>query len=124
MKKLNLKKLNVFRQYNKIKAYKEVFQSEKGQIILEDLVASFSVMKPSFFDCPRKSAYKEGQKSVVLSILKVLDIDDLALIEEIKKIKNQYGGQNNERKFQTSPSRTGLPRRNGFSRELQKPTKT
>lgn len=50
-----------------------VFNSEDGETVLDDMAARFHAHTPTFVaGDPHESAYLEGQRSVVLSILNMI----------------------------------------------------
>jgi len=56
-----------------IAAYRMVFGSEDGETVLDDLEARFFMHAPTFVaGDPHESAYLEGQRSVVLTILHMI----------------------------------------------------
>jgi len=46
--------------------YKSIFESEDGQIILEDLSRRFGVYRTSFVPDSDETAFREGQRDVLL----------------------------------------------------------
>jgi hypothetical protein len=68
-----------------IRAYREVFNSEAGQIVLEDLIKSCHVLHSTFDPNTNETYYKEGERSVVIRILKTVNIDPFKFQEMIKK---------------------------------------
>ena len=46
--------------------YKSIFESEDGQIILEDLSRRFGVYRTSFVPDSNETAFREGQRDVLL----------------------------------------------------------
>jgi len=63
------------------RAYKTVFGSEQGQLVLEDLAESCSVSTTVFDGNPHIMSFKEGRRSVILDILKALDMDESAIMD-------------------------------------------
>lgn len=54
--------------------YRQVFNSAEGLVVLEDLKKRFSVNATTFErGDPHYSAYLEGQRSVVLSIMRFME---------------------------------------------------
>jgi|TARA_R100001510_G_C7628860_1_gene188175 hypothetical protein len=54
--------------------YREVFLSEEGAAVLEDLQARFNINNTTFErGDPHFSAFLEGQRSVVLTIMRMID---------------------------------------------------
>ena len=52
--------------------YKEVFTSIQGELILEDLGVRFCEHSSTFSVDPNETAYREGQRTVVLFIKSML----------------------------------------------------
>jgi hypothetical protein len=68
-----------------IKAYREIFSSDEGLEILHDLCKSCSVYTSTFDGNPHEMAFKEGARSVVLRIMRTIDIDPFELQKMINK---------------------------------------
>ena len=47
-------------------AYREIFNTEAGQVILDDLARRFNIHATSFSKDPYETAFREGQRDVVL----------------------------------------------------------
>jgi hypothetical protein len=62
-------------------AYKATFTSPDGDLVLKHLMKTFNVYKPTFTTDPATTAFREGQRHVVLSILRFVCRDK----EQIKK---------------------------------------
>jgi len=66
-------------------AYKLVFGSEDGQRVLEDMAARFHINASVYSTEPTDTAYREGQRTVVLFIQSMLtDIPD-----QLKELANE-----------------------------------
>lgn len=64
-------------------AYQRVFASPDGQIVMRHLMKKFNVASPSFVNGDtHATAFKEGQRHVVLSVLKFVNKD---INQEIKE---------------------------------------
>ena len=64
-----------YKKRNRLKRlYTEAFTGE-GREILQDLCKSFGIFNGSFDKDPNVMYFKEGQKSVVMEILRQLDMD-------------------------------------------------
>lgn len=69
--------------------YKELFSLPQGQTVLRHLIKTYHVLKPSFVPGdPNGTAYQEGQRSVVLSIMRWAGKDWTTVIEEIERQHN------------------------------------
>lgn len=62
-------------------AYKAVFNTPDGDLVLKHLMKTFHVYRPSFSSDANVTAFKEGQRHVVLSILRFVCRDK----EQLKK---------------------------------------
>ena len=63
------------RETNTRKLFKECFATEQGQEVLIKLVKDYHVFKTTPTPDPYLSAWQEGQRSVVLKILEMVDTD-------------------------------------------------
>jgi len=52
--------------------YRRTFKTDDGQVVLEDLKKRFAFETTTFSDNPYQSAFNEGQRSAVLSIVRML----------------------------------------------------
>lgn len=68
----------------RIRAYKRVFESEDGKVVLQDLMKSCHIFTSTMDANPTEHAYKEGERSVVLRIMRTLNIDPSKLEEAMK----------------------------------------
>jgi hypothetical protein len=85
--------MNIFKESKRVrlvKAYRELFHSKVGEEVLHDLCKSCHVYTSTMDSNPQEMAYKEGARSVVLRILKTIEIDPFELDRQLKK------GQSNE----------------------------
>ena len=55
-----------------IKLYQRIFKSEDGEKLLEDLEKRCNVESTSFSKDPYETAFREGQRSVILHIKNIL----------------------------------------------------
>jgi hypothetical protein len=88
----------VQQKYAKQLDYKLVFSSDEGRRVLKDLMKSFSLDTTTFAvrhdsqgfmtPDPYTTIYNEGQRSVVLGIMKMVHEEPIDLMNEIKKIEN------------------------------------
>lgn len=65
-------------------SYKAAFDSPDGRRVLVHLCKKFNVTNPKFSINPYETAFKEGQRHVVMSILKFINKDHASLIEQIE----------------------------------------
>ena len=52
--------------------YKALFESDDGEVVLDDLRNRFYIFRPTFSDLPHEQAYCEGQRTVVLFLQSML----------------------------------------------------
>lgn len=67
------------KQRNVVKSYKDLFRTETGQLVLNDLMAVGGISRTSFDSDPLSMAYREGQRSIVLRIMKNVNITEKEL---------------------------------------------
>lgn len=70
------------------RCYREVFGSEAGKIVLADLSKNCHVMK-STYNGDGHTAFREGQRSVMLRILQIMEMNE----HEIMKLEREYNEQ-------------------------------
>lgn len=68
----------------RIRSYKRVFESDDGKVVLHDLMRSCHIFNSTMDANPTEHAYREGERSVVLRILKTINIDPSKLEEAMK----------------------------------------
>ena len=78
-----------FRRYQLMKAYKDVFNTPSGRLVLHDILRATHVFKSSFKPGqPDVSNFQEGERNVALRILAFLGIDDQKIYELAKESEN------------------------------------
>lgn len=80
--------MDIFKMKEKarvVRAYREIFNSEAGKVVLHDLAKSCHVYHSTMDANPNELAYKEGERSVVLRIIRTLNIDPFELDRLMKK---------------------------------------
>lgn len=75
LKKLSFKK-------DTMQAYQRVFESPEGKLVLRDLMKGCHFYETTFTGDAIETAYREGERSVVLRIIRTLKLDP----REIDKI--------------------------------------
>lgn len=68
----------------KIQLYKKIFSGPDGALVLEDLMAAHGMMGPTYNGNVRDMLIKEGERQVVLRILKYLNVNERQLLERIE----------------------------------------
>jgi hypothetical protein len=77
-----------------VSCYKRVFSTEDGHAVLLDLMKTHKIMESNFHENPRIHALQEGERNVILRILKLLNYDVRKLetrIEEANKTDPFWG---------------------------------
>jgi hypothetical protein len=73
-------------------AYRRLFSTEDGKIVLQDLMNACNFLKPSIGETPDDTYFNEGKRSVVLSIMQTSSMTT----EEINKLIENVEKQNKE----------------------------
>lgn len=73
-----------------LEAYRRLFSTEDGQIVLKDLMASSSFLTPTIGKDPYMTYFNEGARSVVLRISETSKLE----LEEISKLVEQISKDN------------------------------
>ena len=68
--------------------YRRLFKSPDGQKVLKDISNMCGLSRTSFDADPYKTAYFEGQRSVILRILKSVNITDAELNRLMKQAQD------------------------------------
>lgn len=68
-----------------VRAYKNTFSTDEGKAVLHDLMKTFHVLQSTMDSNPHEVAYKEGERSVVLRILRTINTD----ANDLEKILNE-----------------------------------
>lgn len=66
--------------------YRSTFKSEEGERVLRDMMANHHIFSGTFDKDPMVMAYREGERSVVMSLLDKLRVDP-------EKFAKMYDGQ-------------------------------
>lgn len=67
-----------------IYAYKRLFDTEDGKIVLKDLAKSCHFDTPTFDPDPYQSAFQEGERHLFLRIIRTINADPERLLEIVK----------------------------------------
>ena len=65
-------------------AYKRVFNTPDGRLILQDLIEQHGVIHSVFDQNPNLMALREGERNVVLRILSLIDCSSNEILKKIK----------------------------------------
>ncbi len=66
-------------RYAIAKAYIDLFRTDNGKIVLEDLINTFHILHSTMTNDANQTAFREGERSVVLRILKTINTDPVTL---------------------------------------------
>lgn len=74
-----------------IQAYKDVFETPQGEKVLFDLMDRYSMLMPTYSskDSTEDMVFREGQRSVTLRILTMIETDMKRLHQIIKERQKQ-----------------------------------
>jgi hypothetical protein len=79
--------MELFKESKKVrlvKAYRELFNSDVGKEVLHDLCKSCNVYTSTMDANPHEMAYREGARSVILRIMRTIEIDPFELERMLK----------------------------------------
>lgn len=68
-----------------VRAYKNTFSTDEGKMVLHNLMKTFHVLNSTMDANPNEVMFKEGERSVVLRILRTIGTDP----NELEKILNE-----------------------------------
>lgn len=71
--------------------YRKVFNTEEGAAVLQHLMVVSGMASESEGLDKERSAYKNGQRDIVLKILRFLERDEASITEELRKIIKEQG---------------------------------
>lgn len=84
--------MNIFKRQERaeiIRAYKRVFESEDGKKVISDLMKNAHMFRSTMDANSNEMAYREGERSMVLKILRTIKADP----SELEKYLNEIEGQ-------------------------------
>lgn len=87
-----------------IALHKKVFQNPAGEELLDFLMLDNNVLTGTFEENPHIMAFKEGQRSVVMSILERLDIPMHTVRKMIESSKDHYSDVDEEQEEEDKKS--------------------
>jgi hypothetical protein len=80
-----LTKDHLVAQLNRLSDYQETFKGERGERVLTHLCSIYGVTNPRFTINPNEALFFEGQRHVILSILKFLGRTEVDIMRQISK---------------------------------------
>jgi len=72
-----------------IKDYSALFATARGKRVLYDMMLKHWVMQPTFCNDPIETAYREGQRYVLLNIIEISKISPEKYLNQLEEAKNQ-----------------------------------
>ena len=78
------------RKSDLVKAYRKLFASPEGQLVLGDLMKEGYMLKPTHDPKSLEAGHKnEGKRELVLHVLHKLQTDPVKLMQQIREYKQQ-----------------------------------
>ena len=74
----------------RVRDYRIVFGSVEGQRVLNDLVARGWVLSGTLHENPQITAHREGERNMVLEILRVLQLKPEDVRELVEDVDEQF----------------------------------
>lgn len=68
-----------------LKAYRSVFDTPQGRVVLYDLMKNHSVLSSTFRGDVNQMLVKEGERNTILRILTILKTDPKQILERIEE---------------------------------------
>lgn len=73
----------------RIAKYRDVFSTEAGKWVLLDLMRAHGILNSSADNDPHMTYFREGARSVVVRILRTLQVDEQELIKQLEEMRLQ-----------------------------------
>lgn len=88
----NGQKTHGVKRFNKVASYKQIFNSEAGKRVLEDMMTTHWVLSSTYSgEDTHEAAFKEGERAVVIRILKLIQLDLAQMQKYIEEIEKNAG---------------------------------
>lgn len=71
-------------------AYHEVFATSGGKILLKNLMITCGLYRVGISGDPLANAYNEGRRSVVIDILKVLNLTEEEVSQKVNELNEEF----------------------------------
>ncbi len=78
------------RRISKALQYKQCFNSDVGKEVLKDLISFSGFISSNFKSDPYETAFCEGQRNVVLRILKFLEEDVEMIRKRVREVNDEF----------------------------------
>ena len=78
------------RRISKAVQYKKCFNSESGREVLKDLISFSGFISSNFKVDPYETAFCEGQRNVVLRIMKFLEEDIELMRKRVREVNSEF----------------------------------
>lgn len=82
----------IWKKIELVRAYKKVFESVEGKLIMADLVRECGVLKNSFRGNHDEFLINEGKRNVALYILSNTNVDLKAILDMVEKQQGEIDG--------------------------------
>ena len=79
----------LFTRLKVIKAYKDLFATENGKIVLADLIKEGFIFRNTFNGNKDSMLFNEGKRNIVLYITSIINTDLKQLLETIEKSQGE-----------------------------------
>jgi len=76
--------------------FKKVFSGPDGEQVLQILCTEHHVLDGTYSEDPNKMYFREGERSVVKSILARIELDELAALKRLRKMIDNSLNQDDE----------------------------
>ena len=78
-------------QADMIMDYQKLFNTVHGKRVLYDLMNHHQVLSSSYSKEASETAFKEGERNVILRIMSLLEMDPREMRKQLKKAKEDHG---------------------------------
>ena len=80
-------------ELDRVARYKRLFSDNDGKEVLKDLMSRYNVVQGTYSQDPYKMYFREGQRSVIMDLIEILDVDVIKyrdLLSEISESQNEF----------------------------------
>ena len=77
-----------------VESYRRLFRTQDGERVLKDLMSVCGYSRSSFDSDAVKMAFYEGQRAVILRIVKTVNMTDKEILDILRNIENNTEEQN------------------------------
>ena len=79
------------KEIKKIQAYKKMFGTPEGQVVLRDLLRNGGFFTGTFNESHSVMAFEEGRRSIVMEILRTTQVNVDEIINEFNRMEKENG---------------------------------